>query len=663
VAVSDASTTTLAGLAREFAARDRPDREPDDLPIVVLWGARASESSALLDHLRAMRPWSAPRAYLDGEQLPVDLRPHLVANRLAFQLGRHVERFGRARFPRLFLGMQAVREPLAPDSAMTAREARKELIRRQLRNRPDGREWLRDSAQAIASIAGLGDQWTNAVGLAVDGAMEVARTAALLRGAGVQWYRDGLGHHAADPVDALVELSGEEFVGNHDLVDDVLCRAFVADLRGEFESGTGLFFVRRLSALVLLDNVGTLATSRFMGLLAGQPGTSGPLLVVAASHLRFPDSAAQDPAGWQPDALDEASPVGWSQQRRARGGSRYYPIWVDPGDEVPATAEPRGSEVQAIAHQHQLRPTQFPAVAFARRLTAAHPAGLDMVLRTLLGTGGIPDTGAVPARIDLRGLFGLEHHAGTRLDDAVFDLVLGPWSEDLRRALVLMGIAVDLSDAGIAPILATEDPQIGRLITEFRKRDLWVTHRVGEHGVEPPRLHPFARRAIAHRLGRDEGVAGLDWHSAHTLVRDTAATRGDRTAVLYHDLALGRIGQVAEELTELFDPEDPRDWYGLLLQVTRAPLARPDRAANANAHYGKLCAEIQADTTVTGQLIAAMQLHADPLGDPSHTMCGIVTNQLGRLSNKAVTGQAFLLEKSHDFNDCRQRWHPAPRGN
>lgn len=655
--MSDASTTALTELATEFAARDRPDRNPDDLPIVVLWGARASESSALVDHLRTTRQWNAPRAHLDGEQLPVDHRPHLVANRLAFQLGRQAERFGRARFPRFFLGMQAVREPLDPDSAPTAREARKELIRRQLRNRPDGRQWLRDSAQAIARIAGLNDQWTNAVGLAVDGAVEVARTTALLRGAGVQWYRDGLGRHSADPVDALVELSIAEFLGNHDLVDDVLCRAFVADLRGEFESGTGLFFVRRTSALVLLDNVGRPPTSRFVDRLAGQPGTSGPLLVVAASHLRFPDAAAQDPAGWQPDDLDEASPVRWSLQRLARGGSRYYPIWVDPGDEVPATAEPRGSEVQAIAHQQQLRPTQFPAVAFARRLTASHPAGLDMVFRTLDGLGGIPHNGSVPARIDLRGLFGLEHPTGTRLDDAVFDLVLGPWTEDMRRALALMGIAVDLSDAGIAPILATENPQIGRLITEFRKRDLWVTHPVVEHGVEAPRLHPFARRAIAHRLGRQDKVAGLDWECAHTLLRDTAATRGDRTAVLYHDLALGRIGQVAEELTELFDPEDPRDWYELLLQVTRAPFARPDRADNANAHYGELCAEIEVDTTVTGQLIAAMQLHADPLGDPSHTMCGIVTNQLGRLSTKAVTGQAFLLEKSHDFYDCWQRWH------
>jgi len=640
--VADGPAATLTALAGDLAARDRPGSDPDDLPIVVLWGARGSESSALLAHLHTIREWPAPRAYLDGEQLLDDLRPHLVANRLAFQLGRQVERFGRARFPRFFLGMQAVRNPLDPDVAPDAREARRSLLRRALRNRSDGRRWLRESAQAIAGLSGLDAGTADALGLAVDGAMEAGRTLALLRGAGLRWYEEGLGRHFADATDALVELSVAEYLEDHPYVDRVLCQAFLADLRGEFASGAGLFFVRRRSALVLLDNAGTLPARRFLTTLAAEP--SGPLLVVAASHQRFPDAAAEHPARWQPDDLGEASRARWVQQRVARDGSRYYPVWVDPIDDVPATSEPRSAEVEAIARQHGLRPAQYPAVAFARRLTAAHPAGIDMVFSALGAVGGIPTLGSGP---DLRGIFALRFDGDTPLDDAVFDLVLGPWTEDMRRALALMGIAVDLSDASIAPILATENQQIGRLITEFRERDLWVSHRVLDGRAEPPRLHPFARRAIAHRLGR-ESIAGLGWQTAHSLLRDAAAARDDKPAELYHDLALGRIGHVAAGLSELFDPEDPRAWYDLLLQVTRAPLVRLDEADDPGT---------DSDTAVSGQLVAALQLHTDPLGDPIHHMCGVVTDELGELSRKARTGRAFLLAKSQDFADCWGHWH------
>jgi hypothetical protein len=643
--VADGLAAALTELAGDLAARDRPDRDPDDLPIVVLWGARGSESSELLAHLHTIREWPAPRAHLDGEQLLDELRPHLVANRLAFQLGRQVERFGRARFPRFFLGMQAVRRPLDPDAAPEAREARRRLLRRYLRNRSDGRRWLRESAQAIAGLSGVDAGTAEALGLAVDGAIETGRTLALLRGAGLRWYEDGLGRHFADATDALVELSVAEFLEDHGYVDRVLCDAFLADLRGEFASGAGRFYVRRRSALVLLDNIGTPAARRFLTILAARP--SGPLLVVAASHQRFPDAAAEQPARWQPDDLGEASREQWMRQRAERDGSRYYPVWVDPIDDVPAISEPRSAEVEEIARQQGLRPAQYPAVAFARRLTAAHPAGMEMVFRSLRAAGGIRTDGTGP---DLQGIFALRPDAGeVPLDDAVFDLVLGPWPEDMGRALALMGIAVDLSDASISPILATENQQIGRLITEFRERDLWVSHRVLDGRADPPRLHPFARRAIAHRLGRGS-IAGLGWDTAHALLRDAAAARGDKPAELYHDLALSRIGHVAAGLSALFEPEDPRSWYDLLLQVTRAPLARFGHADTPNADSAK-------GTAVSGQLVAALQLHTDPLGDPIHDMCGVVTDELGELSRKAGTGRAFLLAKSQDFADCWGHWH------
>jgi len=652
VAVARRSASALIELATDLANRDRPGRDPDDLPIVVLWGARGSASSELLTHLHRAADWRAPRAHLDGELLP-DLRPHEVANRLAFQLGQHVALFGRARFPRFFLGVLAVRNPLDPESAPDATAARRELLRRYLRNRREGREWLRRSASAIASLAGLTAERADAVGMLVDGVMEAGRTLALLRGAGLRWYEQGLGHPVSDGADALVELSVREFQGAHEFVDEVLCRAFVADLRSEFAGGAGPVYERHRSALVLFDNVATGPAARFIRMLADQRDGSGPLLVVAASHRRFPDEAAKHPALWQPDDLTGASWERWSRQRPAREGSRFYPVWVDPVDDVEATAGPREPQVRAYADRHGLLPAEYPVVAFARRLTAAHPAGMDLVLRAVESAREAAD-----GTVDLRRLFSWPDATGTPLDEAVLDLVLGPWTEDLRRPLALMGVAVDLSDAGIAPILAAENQRIGRLITEFRERDLWVTHRVADGRADPPRLHPFARRAIAHRLARRGGVAGLDWTSAHTLLRDAAAERGNEVTRLYHELALGRIDAVAAALSEVFDPEDPREFYDVLLRVTAAPLARPDRAVDATSHHTELASSVpERDGAVSSALVAALQLHSDPLGDPAHDMCGVVTAELGDLSRSARTGRAYLLEKSGDFAACWDRWH------
>ncbi len=618
-----------------------------------MWGARGSENSELLRHLRSVDRWPGPRAFLDGEQLPARLRPHQVASRLAFQLGYEAEGFGRARFPRFFLGLAAVREPLNPDAGAGAREARRDLLNQRLRNRSEGRTWLRDSAAAIAGLAGLDGAVTSAVGLAVDGLVEITRTLRLLRGPAMTWYRDILDVHFQDPVDGVVELSVQEFLGNHNSVDEVLCRAFVADLRHEFDASHG-WNARETSAVALLDNVGRPAASRFLAMLAELEDNSGPLLVVAASHLRFPPAAAEDPASWQPDALSEVSISRWAAQRAARGGSRYYPVWVDPVDEVPATAEPDRQEVETILRGLEPGETRRAAVSLAHRLTAGHPAGLEMVIETLRRGGGLSSAVAEPQGFDLRGTLDLEH-----LDDTVFDLVLGPWTEDMRGGLALMAIAVDLSDHRIAPILGREPTLVAELITDFRARDLWVTHRVVGGAMDPPRLHPFARRAIAHRLGRPGGIAALDlrWDQAHEVLRNAAAENGDDLALLYHELALGRFSEVAQRLSDMFDSMGPERWYELLLQVTAAPLARPYDWHDAGTHLDKLSEGPAPEPKVTRKLLAALLLHSDPLGDPHHDMCGIVAAELGELRRHGGQREPFLVAQGQRFRQCWSRWH------
>lgn len=631
----------------------------DDLPIVVLWGSRGSQRSELLQHLDQIDDWKAPHASLDGESVPAALRPHEIANLLAFQMGRRVALFGRARFPRFFLGLWAVRNPLDPGTAAGAREARRELIRRKLRNTSEGRNWVRDTAEALAGLAGADDAVANAIGLAVDGMIAISRTIALLRGAGMRWYRDGLGRRFPDPVDALVELSVWEFQGHRDWVDEVLCRAFVDDLRGEYGAGVTVY-ARQTAALVLLDNIGTPATGRFIDMLSKQPDGSGPLLVVAASHLRFPPAAAAEPAQWQPDALADASLDRWSKQRPKRNESRYYPVWVDPVDDVPPTAEPDRRAVEALVRRLSVGPEQRPAVAFAHRLTAAHPAGFEMVVDTLRRVGVLPGGAANAHQADLRSMFRLEYASGAALDDAVFDLVRRPWTDEIGRGLVLTAIAADLSEARVDPIRRDVTRHCWKLVMDFRMRDLWVTHPVKNSLPEPPRMHPFVRRAIAHRLARPGGIGPLEmsWIHAHELLRN-AAGPDDLETRLYHDLALGNAQRVAAQLAEEFDPVRPRRWYELLTKVTAAPLARPDQGANASDHFGELCVGDEPESIPTRRLVAALQLHTDPLGDPHHDMCLIVADELDQLAQHADRGAAFLYGKSQNFVRCWNSWHPG----
>src|SRR5262249_35819203 len=141
--------------------------------------------------------------------------------------------------------------------------------------------------------------------------------------------------------------------------------------------------------------------------------------------------------------------------------------------------------------------------------------------------------------------------------------------------------------------------------------------------------------------------------------RDAAVGQDDQMAELYHELALGHVGLVAQRLTQLYDPVRPQDWYRLLIQVTAAPLEEPDYGEDTSVNYGRLGAGDGAEPKVTRQLIAALQLHSDPLADPRHRMCGIVAEELGALRRDGTAGAPFLVAQSGRFVQCSERWNPA----
>jgi hypothetical protein len=179
-----------------------------------------------------------------------------------------------------------------------------------------------------------------------------------------------------------------------------------------------------------------------------------------------------------------------------------------------------------------------------------------------------------------------------------------------------------------------------------------------------PTLHPFPRRAVLHLLAQPSGEEGLTWDDVHKQLRYHAEQRGDTTSEMYHHLALGHLAlgevrKVAEHLSTLLeevkDSEDAEKWYATLTAITQAPLAHPARRANAEEHFQLLLENAGGEATVPARLVAALQIHADPLGDPGHHLCLTIAQELEKI--KVSDAFFFMPEKIMEFRDCWQQWH------
>jgi len=621
------------------------------VPVLLVWSTRGSVDAALLGRMRRRETGVASSALLDGREL-IGLRPHEVALRLAWPLGRRISRFGQIDFPRFYLGLAAIRGPLNGGVLDHPVHAREEMIRRTIPDRTVLRKWLRSMAAAIAGLAGVGNGLAEFGAQVVDGVAPRLRMASILRSAGAVWYRRGLGEDFADPVQALVELSRREASNDRTWVDEILVRAFLDDLRAEFGSPWHLF-EHDTSCLVLVEHAEVESVQAFLDLLP-PPDANLPLVVVAASDVRYA-AAGVEPHQWCVQPLDEASLNGWAQHAGRPGWGRRYPVHFDATDRISPMSGPDTAPVRHLAEQLELPwrgPTARRTVAFVHRLTAGHrPTFLRAV--ALLRPSDRPPIDARTVLVQP-----LDDLGGPALDDVLLDLVLGDRPVALRSALIRMAIARDLSDASMTPILQTEPEEVAQQLLEFRATDMWVTHAGGLAMPGSPVLHPLARRAIAHRLARPEGVGNVVWAVAHQELRQAAVARGDLTTARYHQLALGDVAEVACELSAEFDPATPAGWYAQLAAIAEAPLARPEEGTDAGAHFADLTAlGERGQLVVTPRLVAALQLHTDPLGDPQHLLCSTIAAEFQRLAHHATAGTVFLLERAAEYQACWNRWH------
>lgn len=656
-----ASQRGFSELIRQCLQPAKPGRR-QPLPIVLLWSPRLSGKSDLLDHIHRRFHRGRPTVRRRDAGLG-DRRPHEVALQLADHLGRRVERFGRLRFPRLFLGMAAIRGPIGAPAT-----TREEMIRRTVRDRHRLKKWARATSVTLLNTVAANGLTRVFTGLVLEGVLATLETAPLLRGRGLRWYRDGLGQHFADPVDALVELAEQEMNGHLRWVDEVLCRAFLADLRDGCSNRFFQLYDRNEHCLAMLDDANSPGVRAFFDILGRQRVHDwDPLLIIATSSKRFPVIADHGPEECPIRRADQASYTDWIDKRKLHDGwATLYPVTLDGVTltEAKECYSPRVKDNAIRLRRAGIDVTGLlggaeRAVAFAHHLTEGHIGGLNLVLRAMTRERKRAAAENIAAEhVDLRRLFELPAtDDGTPLADVILQHVLGTWPTAIRRVLIRSAAARNFGDVALERVLQCEPEEVRQTmrssVHEFRARDTWVRHAHAMNHTAHPVLHPFVRRAVLHRLANPPDPDEPAWEDVHERLHRLAEERNDTTSSMYHKMAVGQVGDVAKALSELFSVRAAPEWFATLIAVTQAPLKNPAFQKNPERHCQWLADEAGDRHPVSARLVAALQLHTDPLGDPNHDLCGIVAHELETLADNAPEGSfAFLLKQANVFRRC-----------
>jgi hypothetical protein len=596
-----------------------------DLPVLLHWAPRGSE--ARLSDYRAA--WEgrdlAPVAHVDGRALDDDMRPHEVALLLMWHLSREIPKLGELRFRRFLIGLAATQAPVSTNPAQARRDI-KDLINGDNAHPPG---WVAPLVATVAASAGIPDKAAELAGNTSTALYGAARRWVTRSSPGVAWYRSGIGKVFRDPYQGLAELSRRE-AARDPSVDAILCRAFMADIRAAYRN-RWRWFARNYNPTLFIDDASRPAVTRFLEHLVDIDGPA-PLTVVAATGVRH-ELPGCPPRDCRPTPLDGASIEDWQAKADTPGWKHRYPTlagWTrDP--------EPGGLWIRRWGEPRDA------VEVFLDRLACGHP-GARARLQEIVEKD--PD-------LDLRGVFLGE--LGEQLETDVLTWVRGDYASFTERIAVQLALLPDLESVADAPIHRTQAARrsIDRYLGDATS-DMWVAR--SETGVLG--MHPLARRALAHRLGRGR-VAGLTWTGWHEMLRDQA-TDPLTTATLYHRLALGEVRAVATELSATLAESPPGEWCRQLFDVTRAPVqATGVQYADAREHRDALVRDGggTGHTRVPPALVAALQLHTDPLGDPYHELCADIADELDKLANERAPRPKSINDLATQFSDCSTSWN------
>lgn len=277
-------------------------------------------------------------------------------------------------------------------------------------------------------------------------------------------------------------------------------------------------------------------------------------------------------------------------------------------------------------------------------------------------------------RVDLRGILDWKdphqdtEHPDRKLADAVIAYLLGDEPDSLRNQLITCAAAGDVSDESRLAALGEWSPEL----RSFCDRDLLVRGTGIPGDDRPPALHPFLRRALLHALALRDRHDQHGWQAVHSQLRRHYRKRSNVARELHHALALGELAPAVRYLSQGFAEADKADWLRDLYIIASAPRRDKPNALLPHEQVERLAAaavaEItepapagNADADVLADLVAAVQLSIDPLGDPDRQGRKLdvrIADDLGRLAPPGLRDRHMLLGEAERYRARGQqgRW-------
>lgn len=638
----------------------------EDLPVVVLTGARGTGKTAVLEQLRNAYRHHIPVALLDCDSPDLAGPPHAnhapgtpvteALYALGEQLMPKVRGAGEVRFPRLAAGLlSAASGGWAPgeDERIQAEAARLGLLLAPSSWwENQGRAWL---GKVVTRLSNLATTGIPAVDIVVEATVESLLEELFNRRQrnAANWY-GGYPNAGGNAVLGLT-LLGRHFHrgdGHRAVAERHLIGALRADLAAAY-AGSGR--LRRVGRpLLLLDNAHAEPGRRILEcvLRDRHEGRLDRTVVIAAQ--RGAATTAPEHA-MRLRFAELAHPGRWHRGPEPGSGAVAADLPALEPEEVRRIFE-RSDAERAVA------PPRGPASLYraVHRLTGGRPLGVRLLAEAV---HRIPDDREVtPGAL-------LDAPAGVGGRGTGAELLHRLVPADCLERLVILAAA---REPGAAEALAAVRLQAHGGVSGMRyAKD--VLRREGWD--EDPDLFvadPLLRSVLLHRLHHQDPDAA-SWRAVHQTLRDYHAGsewRGQphppsRPLQLHHELALGRTESAVAHLRDTFQQPDvpARQWLDELRVITSAPcFAAPDRrraialgtpdprqpppghAVDPVLHF-----RVQ-------RLLHAVWLLRDPLAPLDTEVVARMAYELGRLSDLRRTGSDVLWQASREWPRSAEEW-------
>ncbi|MBP2472377.1 hypothetical protein JOF53_001249 [Crossiella equi] len=624
-------------LVRELMARPEERGGPvsSRYPVLVVSGSRGSGKTALLGRLAAAMDQKVPCARLDLESSRHATVAQLLSA-LAFQLGRHTGGYGQLRFPRLVVVTVVLDLDLRGHSRETAREEIAGLLRRQ-HNLDTVATFLEGTAAEVLSAVPLPTGVPpGAVGRVLAALVRASAgwrwSRGIVLGSYLDWFRHQDRELAEEPLDVLVDANLWHHTEDEDAgyrLEQLLCRAFLADLRAGFGAARRSRELS-LNCAALLDNADSPLGRRFLDRLADTrvQTAPAPLTIVATTRGLLPEHLHPDETATLGAA--DRDYAQW-QQRTGR-----LPRWLR--TELPDLTEQEVRDLvtrlgSTVDNDRRLARTVY-------RFTDGHPAATRLLVDALRAhAGDRPGLADLLTRLEPPDLA-----QETRLP--VADRLLRRLFQDHPAELDFPELTA-LADVVTCAAARAEDD--GRWLAEqpgLRLRDRSPLPDLTAAQLWTGRT-ALARRLLLRRLAARPTGAKADWTTVFRTLRGHQPP--DSVGARYYALAAEDLAAVAEAEAHRLPTVDTTTWLRELHETTSAP--------NRLSHHRPALDQAHALTSSFGtgdgivenlaRLVAALWLDADPL---RRSVRGELEHEIGdrflAVSRAAVTPKVLRDEAS-----------------